>query len=123
MRELGAVTVARAVQAVNAPDLPQCQVPNCDRPAARSNRCWAHSKRFYEGKPVNVDLPPTNMSNLARLLTIAMSVAEADEDRAFELAMDRLRKGALAYAYKLGWRPLKKRCAQCAESGRSHSHS
>jgi hypothetical protein len=70
--------------------------------------CWAHEKRRRYGKPVQVVLPPPG--HLDRLVRLALLVAEAKtgDAKAFNLAVDRLRKGALAYAWKLGWpRPLR----------------
>jgi hypothetical protein len=71
--------------------------------------CWAHAKRRFRGRPVQVMLPPQDQTALERLTGLGLEVAEADQDEAYALAVDRLRKGALAYAWKLGWRP----CGKC----------
>lgn len=81
---------------------PCCCVPECERPARRAGMCWSHSKRYYATESASASVPVRSYyrdGGLTRLMVAAIEYADADaeDDREYHLARERLRYAAYHY--------------------------
>ena len=87
----------RRDQTARVPAPEPCSGPDCSRPAVRSGLCPGHAWQRQHGRPL-APLAPRSRDRWDRLHRAALAMADAESDRDYYLAAQRLRAAAVEYA-------------------------
>lgn len=87
--------------------MPDCSVTGCVRQAeVQRAQCSAHRKRAQRGRPL-ADPIGDHLDPFARFVEACIGLADApaEDDPAFDLALDVARKATCAWMRSIGWAP------------------
>jgi hypothetical protein len=75
---------------LDSPTVPNCEGPDCDKPARRQGLCWGHAWQKHQNRPLK-RLRARNQSPMEVAYMAAIDLGNAETDEEFELCKARLR--------------------------------